>query len=205
MQIQCSEGESASAQSCLESGSGDKAIGTAMLISRSSAECHLYIELHACECGEARAPWKHQLESRVDALVTVYDGVCERCTRPWTFEFALDPEAAPIGKFGGARPSQIVDAGQFLAVADAAARAVPHEENHLDELSRQRARALMLRAVAAIEEVLKLIPQGADRVAADSLFSTLGKQMYLAELGRFRKSRLEAVLEIYRRAVARLS
>lgn len=205
MQIQCSEGESASAQSCLESGSGSNAKGTAMLISRSSAECHLYIELHACECGEARAPWKHQLESRVDALVTVYDGVCERCTRPWIFEFALDPEVAPSGKFGGARPSQIVDAGQFLAVADAAARAVPAEVNRLDDWSRQRARALMQRAVAAIEEVLKLIPQGADRVAADALFSALGKQMYLAEPGRFRKSRLEAVLGVYCEAVARLS
>jgi hypothetical protein len=205
MQIRCSEGESTNAQSCLESGSGSNATGTAMLISRSSAECHLYIEQHACECGEPRAPWKHRLESRVDALVTVYDGVCERCTRPWTFEFALDPEVAPIGKFGGARPSQIVDAGQFLAAADAAARAVPGEENRLDELSRQRARALMLRAVAALEEVLKLIPPGADRVAADSLFSALGKQMYLAEPGRFRKSRLEAVLGVYRQAVARLS
>jgi hypothetical protein len=176
-----------------------------MLISRSSAECHLYIELHACECGEARAPWKHQLESRVDALVTVYDGVCEQCARPWSFEFALDPEVAPIGKFGGARPSQIVDAGQFLAVADAAARAVPAEVNRLDDLSRQRARALMQRAVAAIEEVLKLIPHGADRVTVDTLSSALGKQMYLAEPGRFRQSRLEAVLGVYRQAVAQLS
>ena len=205
MQIRCSENESTNAQSRLESGSGSNAMGSTMLISRSSAECHLYIELHACECGEARAPWKHQLESRVDALVTVYDGVCERCTRPWTFEFALDPEVAPIGKFGGARPSLIVDAGQFLAAADAAARAVPGEANRLDDLSRQRARALMLRAVAAIEEVLKLIPQGADRIAVDSMFSALGKQMYLAEPGRFRKSRLEAVLDVYRQAVARLS
>src|ERR1044071_8238817 len=173
MQIRHSEGESTNARSCLEGGSGSNSAGTATLISRSSAECHLYIELHACECGEARAPWKHRLESRIDALVTVYDGVCERCTRPWTFEFALDPEVAPIGKFGGARPSQIVDAGQYLAVADAAARAVPGEVSRLDELSRQRARALMLRAVAAIEEVLKLIPDGADRAAAESLSSAL--------------------------------
>jgi hypothetical protein len=176
-----------------------------MLISRSSAECHLYIELHTCECGEARAPWKHQLESRVDALVTVYDGSCDRCTRPWTFEFRLDPEISPIGKFGGSKPSQIVDAGQFLAVADAAARGVPAEVNRLDDLSRQRARALMARAVAAIEEVLKFIPPDADRVPADSLFSVMGKETYLAEPGRFRKSRLDAVLSVYRQAVVRLS
>src|SRR5262245_40061628 len=109
----------------------------------------------------------------------MYDGVCARCRRTWTFEFVLDTDIALIGMFGGARPSQIIDSGQFLAVADAAALAVPAEVNRFDNLSRQRARALMLRAVAAIEEVIKHIPQGADRVAADSLFSALGKQVYL--------------------------
>jgi len=177
----------------------------AMLIARSSAECHLYIELRACECGEGRSPWKHQLESRADALIAAYEGRCDRCSRPWTFEFALDPEVCEIGKFGGTKPSQIVDAGQFLAVADAAARAVAGDVSALDDLSRQRARALMLRAVAAIEEVLKLIPPGADRIAADSLSSAMGKAMYLADPGRFRKSRLEAVLGVYREAVGRLS
>ena len=176
-----------------------------MLISRSSAECHLYIELRPCVCGETRAPWKHRLESRVDALVAVHEGVCDLCERRWEFEFALDPEISAIGKFGGNKPSQIVDAGQFLAVADAAAHAVPGEMSRIDDLSRQRARALMLRAVAAIEEVLKFIPPGADRIAMESLFAPMSKEMYLAEPGRFRKSRLEAVLSVYRQAVTRLS
>jgi hypothetical protein len=135
----------------------------------------------------------------------VYEGRCDRCRYPWSFEFALDAEACATGKFGGTKPSQIVDAGQFLAVADTAARAVAADVSALDNLSRQRARALMLRAVAAIEEVLKLIPPGADRIAADSLFSAMGKEMYLAEPGRFRKSRLEAVLGVYRGTVERLS
>lgn len=176
-----------------------------MLIARSSAECHLYIELRACECGEGRAPWKHQLESRADALVAVYEGRCDRCTRPWAFEFTLDPEVCPVGKFGGSKPSQIVDAGQFLATADAAARAASGDASALDHLSRQRARALMLRAVAAVEEVLKLIPPDADRIVVDSLSSAMGKAMYLAEPGRFRKSRLETVLGVYRQAVEQLS
>src|SRR5262245_787977 len=175
-----------SVESCLQSWSGGHAMEAAMLIARSSAECHLYIELRACECGEGRSPWKHRLESRADAQIAVYEGRCDRCSAPWTFEFALDAEACAIGKFGGTKPSQIVDAGQFLAVADAAARAVSADVSALDE--RQRARALMLRAVAAIEEVFKFIPLGADRVVADSLFSVRGKEMYLAEPGRFRKS-----------------
>ncbi len=175
-----------------------------MLIARSSPECHLYIELHPCACGEARRPAQHRLESRGDALVAAYDGSCPKCARPRRFEFALDPEIPPGGKFGGAKRSQIIDAGQFLAVAEAAARSVPEDSSRLDDIGRLRARSLMLRAVAALEEVLKFIPPDGDRVPAESLFSAAGKACYLAEPGRFRRPRLEAVLGVYRGAVSKL-
>ena len=56
----------------------------------------------------------------------------------------------------------------------------------------------MIRAVNAREELLKFIPPGADQVPADALFTAAGKQVYLAEPGRFRRARLEAVLGAYR-------
>ena len=56
----------------------------------------------------------------------------------------------------------------------------------------------MSRAVNALQEVLKFIPPGADQVPADALFSAAGKQVCLAEPGRFRRARLEAVLGGYR-------
>lgn len=176
-----------------------------MEIARSSAECHLYIELHPCACGDTRGPTEHRLESRDDGLVAVYAGPCPRCGTARRFELSLDPEIVPGGTFGGARPSQIIDAGQYLAVADAAARAVPSSTSGLDDRARQQARAQMRRAVAALEEVLKFVPPGADHVASEALFSTSGKALYRAEPGRFRKSRLEAVLRAYREAESKLA
>lgn len=175
-----------------------KTIGGAVLIARSSLECHLYIELHPCECGAKRAATQHRLESRDEALITVYEGRCRSCTRLWQLEFALDAEIPPGRKFGGTRASQLIDAGQFLAVADAAASAAPVDVGGLDDAARHRVQALLLRAVAALEEVVKFIPPGGDRVPAEALFSTAGKELYLAEPGRFRRSRLEAVLGVYR-------
>jgi hypothetical protein len=175
-----------------------------MMIARSSAECHLYIELHPCACGDTHGPTEHRLESRGDDLVAVYDGPCPRCATARRFEFALDPEIAPGSKFGGARPSQIIDAGQYLAVADSAARSVPASVSGLDDRARQQARAQIGRAVAALEEVLKFIPAGADQVPVAALSSEAGKAIHRSEPGRFRKPRLEAVLRAYRDAESKL-
>ena len=175
-----------------------------MLLARSSPECHLYIALHPCDCGETEGPTKHRLESRGEDLVAVYDGPCPRCAVPRRFEFALDPEIAPGGKFGGAKASQIIDAGQFLAVADAAARQVPASTSGMDDRERQRARSQMSRAIAALEEVLKFIPEGADSIPGEALFSVAGQALYRSEPGRFRRSRLEAVLRVYLDAASKI-
>lgn len=175
-----------------------------MLISRSSPECHLYIELHPCSCGERRGPAQHRLVSSDDGLVAVYEGACPKCGTSRRFDFLLDPEIPPGTKLGGAKPSTIIDAGEFLAVADEAARAVPGDTSRLDAAGKQRARIVMQRAVDALEEVLKFVPAGADRVPAEVLFTAAGKEVYLREPGRFRVPRLQAVLGVYRDAVAKL-
>jgi hypothetical protein len=180
-------------------------IRSAMLIARSSAECRLYIELHPCECGAAWRQLEHSLDYAEDSLIAVYQGSCEKCGRARRFEFELAPDISPNGKFGGDSPSRIIDAGEFLAVADAAARAVPGDVSRLGLDERRRARLLIGRAVAAMEEVLKFIPAEADRVPAESLLSAAGKEMHRAEPGRFRKPRLDAVLGAYRIIEAELS
>ena len=174
------------------------------MISRSSPECHLYIELHPCSCGERRLETKHKLVSREDGLVAAYEGTCPGCATLRTFDFVLDPEIPPGDKFGGSRPSQLIDAGQYLAVADDAARRVPGNAAKLDDAKRGEARWWMNRAVNALEEVLKFIPPDADAVPASALFTAPGKETYLAEPGRFRMSRLEAVLGAYRDALRAL-
>lgn len=175
-----------------------------MLVARSSLECHLFIELHPCECGEARLETTHRLESWDVGLVAIYEGTCPRCRRARQFEFELDPELVPANKFGGSAPSMIVDAGQYLAVADDAARRVPAELASLDDDTRAQARWWIGRAVSALEEVLKFVPEGGDAVPEETLFTYQGREVYAAEPGRFRKARLDAVLAAYRELGASL-
>ena len=96
-----------------------------MLIARSSLECHLYMELHPCACGETAAPQKHRLLSGESGLIARYDGACPRCGSLRRFDFVLADEIVPLETFGGAMPSTILDAGQFLAYADAAPLLLP--------------------------------------------------------------------------------
>ena len=157
-----------------------------MLYARSSPECHLYMRLHPCVCGEARLAGEHRVELRGGNLVAVYDGPCARCGAPRDFAFVLDPEIPPGGAYGGAGRSAIIDPGEFIAVADEAAR-----RNDLDG------------AIAALEEVLKFVPDGADRVPVEAFRRDGGLAAYEAEPGRFRRIRLEAVLATYRELRAR--
>jgi len=141
------------------------------------------MELHPCACGETVAPDRHRLLSGESGLVARYDGACPRCGALRRFDFTLTDEIVPLEAFGGAQPSTIIDAGQFLAYADAAAQR--------DEP------AWLARAIAALDEVLKLIPPGADRVPPESITSPDGRAFYEREPGRFRRSRLEAVRGAY--------
>jgi hypothetical protein len=170
----------------------------AVLISRSSSECHLFIELTPCACGETKLESRHRLVSLETGLGAVYEGSCPRCGTPRRFEFLLDPELPPGDKFGGTKPSSIIDAGQYLTVADDAAKRVPAEMAGLDDDQRRAASWWINRAVNALEEVVKAVPPGADAVPASAMFSELGKETYAREPGRFRKRRLDAVLEVYR-------
>lgn len=155
-----------------------------MLVARSSPECHLYIELHPCACGEAVFAAKHRTVSRDGQLVAVYEGPCRRCGAQRSFEFVLAEEIPPRPPaFGGDAPSTILDAGEFLHAADRFAKLAPPD---------------LARAIACLDEVLKLIPPGHDRVPEESIVSAVGRAVYTAEPGRFRRPRLVAVRDTYR-------
>src|SRR5687768_8032813 len=172
----------------------DALYGSRVLVARSSPECHLYIELHPCACGEHVLETRHRLVSLEDGLGAVYEGTCARCGTARRFEFVLDPEIPPGDKFGGLQPSAILDAGQYLAVADDASKRVPADVSGLDEAQRRTARWWMNRAVNALEEVIKAIPAG-DAVLRVRCSASWGKAMHAH---RFRRLRLEAVLQLYR-------
>jgi hypothetical protein len=169
-----------------------------MKVARSSLECRLFIELNVCACGQTPGELAHRLVSRDEQLFALYEGTCTRCRRSLEYAFPLADEIVAADKFGGAAPSQLIDAGQVLRESDRAVRRVvgsPSPQNVY----------WLGRAIACLEEVLKWIPDGEERPPASAFFTEDGLRFSHEEPGRFRRPRLLAVLAAYQeqRALAR--
>jgi hypothetical protein len=168
---------------------------------RSSAEARLYVDLHPCACGEARFDPQVAVVVLADGdLATRYNGSCPGCGTAREFLIRLPAEPAPATRFsyGGPEPSQLIDPGQWLTVADRYADLVPATDPAaLDPAQRRRATAALTRAIAALDEVLKFIPANANEVPADSFTSDTGRRLHRREPGRFRRDRLAALHDTY--------
>lgn len=135
----------------------------------------------------------------VDGLLcSRYTGDCTRCGTPREFLFTLPEEIRlPVERdivFGGDEPSELLDPGEWLMVADRAASAASSGDQESD-------REDVALAAAALDEVLKFVPEGAEEVPVDAFRSDTGREMYAREPGRFRRNRLAAVASTYRSIV----
>ncbi|GGT32171.1 hypothetical protein ACFFV7_35465 [Nonomuraea spiralis] len=170
----------------------------AFAVARTRDEAHLYFDLHPCECGSADTTWRNGLVDVEGELVNRYFGECEECGTPREFLFGLPerpvlPDGFPT--FGGAEPSELLDAGEWLWVADLTAGDVPVHDRA------EALRALRI-AAAAVEEVVKFVPAGADAVPGDGFWSERGQGMHATETGRFQLDRLLVVRDTYQRLAA---
>lgn len=180
----------------------------AVRVARTNAEAHLYMDLHPCRCGATAFPRRSSVVQVDAGLASRYDGDCAQCGQPREFTFLL-PEVVlpPNGKrirYGGAEPSQLLDAGEWLEVADRFARAVPPRPERLAGTERDRVRRYLASALAALDEVVKFIPPGQVAVPLDDLWSDRGRTVLAREPGRFQLRRLVAVRDAYLDALARL-
>lgn len=177
------------------------------LLSRSPEESLAYLRLVPCSCGETEFHSSSTVQLDGNQRLKRYAGPCVRCGAPRQFVFAeaeLPPPAAPgkvvFGRDGSI--STLLDPGQWLALANRAARAVTGD---IDET---QARTAMAYAVAALEEVLHFLPANAgdfDSVPEACFVSALGRGILLREPpGTFRKARLMARLAAYRRLCGRM-
>jgi hypothetical protein len=149
---------------------------------RTIAEARLYMDLQPCQaCGYLGFTGSGQA---VRAMVR-FAGLCPRCKAAREFIFRM-PDKTFEG-FGGDAPSELLDPGEWLVVADLATRHAPAP-----------AAADYALAAAAIDEVLKFIPSGADAVPPQALHTVTGRAAYEQEPGRFLRSRLAAVAASYR-------
>ena len=180
-----------------------------ILRARSNAEAHLYMELNPCEaCGELDFAAGSSISEVDGRLVTRFAGPCPGCgtAREFTFELpAEEPfpdEDEPA--FGDAQPSGLVDAGQWLWVADLIGQAIPADGAALRPEERAQARFDLRIAAAAVAEAAKFLPGRADAVPVEALWTDRGLAVYREEPARFRRLRLETAHRAYRELADRL-
>ncbi len=169
-------------------------------LARTNEEAHLYMELHPCECGEADFDAVSSVARVAGVWISRYSGRCVECGRERVFEFRQPEEIALPGEGAWApdpQPSELLDAGEWLFVADTYGSTGPDPG--------PRVRTDLLAAAAALDEVLKFLPEGADEVPESAFWSARGRAVRDAEPERFRRIRLEAAWGVYHAAVTTLT
>lgn len=172
-------------------------------VARSSHEAHVFMDLHPCpSCGQTRFNRSSTVIGLPDGdLASRYAGDCPDCGTAREFVFRLPPRPEDVGgefAYGGAEASQLLDAGEWLAVADRLASSTPAQAPGLTPAQRRAARTRITHAAAAVAEVVKFVPAGRDQVPTSALWTDLGRVVHAREPGRFRTDRLAAVARAYR-------
>jgi hypothetical protein len=167
-------------------------------LARTNAEAHLFMDLRPCGCGVSRFERKSSVVMVEGDLASRYTGRCEGCGIERVFEFRIPEEILPPPttgvRFGGMEPSQLLDPGEWLAVATDHAKRIPARKP-LDD----NARHGLAVAIAALNEVVKFIPSGEQEVPPEAFRTPVGRELREREPGRFRTVRLRAVRDAYTR------
>lgn len=180
-----------------------------LLLARTNKEAHVHMDLNPCRCGDPTRPTDSAVFNLDGVLASRYAGVCPTCGTPREFFFRLPAEIVPIEPgqvvFGDGSPSELLDPGEWLLVADRYAGAVPAAPARLDARAARQAQRSIAHAEAAMGEVLAFIPQDADTVPIDAFRTERGRQVWAAEPGRFSRRRLDAVRGAYREMLDELA
>lgn len=147
-----------------------------------------------CSCGDIEFDRRSAVITDGDVLCSRYAGPCRSCGTQREFIFELSPVQRPVGnqvEFGGSDPSRILDPGEWMAISEQYAKLDPGTAEDLDI------------ARAALEEVIKFLPDGAESVPESAFVSERGRAVREREPGRFRRERLAAVLDVYRKLLAK--
>lgn len=176
-------------------------------VARTPLEAQLFIQRHPCQCGERRGyelsdGAKLSIRRTNSGLAECYNWNCPGCQRPRAFRFALPERDLPITpdiQFGGTDPSQLLDAGEWFSIATEYAEPV-ERANRGRNLDLDSRRWLNV-AAAALDEVLKFIPPGADAPEPQAFFTEEGRRIHRSEPASFQRSALEIRRDHYRQMV----
>jgi hypothetical protein len=146
------------------------------------------MDLHPCDCGESAFERRSSVIAMGDDLGRAYRGTCAGCGKPREFRFRLPAQPlAPSGlpEFGDDHPSELLDPGEWMLVADRYATGTSPTRRDVG-LAR-----------AAMFEILKFMDPEDEAVPEAAFTSARGREVRATEPGRFRRARLEAVLATY--------
>lgn len=179
----------------------------ALLLERSVEEAHLYMAMHPCDvCGESDFECRSAVVMAEGDLASRYEGECDGCGTAREFVFRLPETVSLPGqrlRFGGPEPSELLDAGEWLWVAGNFAAVEPLGD--LAELTGEGlavVRADLAGAVAAVDEVLKFLPAGAEEPPDEAFWSERGQRVRAEQPAELRRERLEARRAKYEEALA---
>lgn len=167
---------------------------------RTFDEAYLYMDLRPCPCGESDFDKTSTTVLDGPEPAVAFSGACAGCGRQRRFSFQV-PDAVPeLGagvRFGDDQPSRLLDAGEWLGVAElfeSNARELADDAGpgpvDEDELS-----YLVEAALAAYDEVVKFLPAGDgpdDEVPEGAFWSQPGRAILELRPGRFTRSALLA-------------
>jgi len=180
----------------------------ALMMARTNAEAHVYMELSGCpRCGQRQFDPSNSLIMLDGDLASRYHGACPQCglEREYTFRVGYDLQLPPVdrARFGDERPSELIDPGEWMWLADFVSARVPVDPGDVTAGERDRYRYDLTVAVAALDEVLKFVPPGADQVPAEAFWTDRGREVYAQRPGRFIRGAVLAVRDAYQEIVDR--
>jgi hypothetical protein len=177
------------------------ATAVAELYMRTSDEAELYMQLHPCECGDPDFRADLELLQVDGTRVIRYEGECVTCGLHREFCFR-HPDSGLSEEWGSRYgppgwPSRLLDAGEWLLVADLLADAA-HTLLAADDPSNNEVRTgcdMLAAAVEATVECLKFVAPDVDAVPESSVWSEPGQLLRSSDPDRFARTRLTADIE----------
>ncbi|MEV6302244.1 hypothetical protein AB0M02_22700 [Actinoplanes sp. NPDC051861] len=167
---------------------------------RSHLEAHLYMDLHPCECGETDFARTAHYGPGPEGRQVEYSGACSGCGRQRSFSFRVSedvPVLAPSAWSTLAAPSELLDPGEWLWVADRYA-SYPADDGVLSPLEAAERCTDLAAAAAAVEEALLFVPSGSDAVPVEAIRSERGRSVFDVTPERFTVDQLWVQRDLYR-------
>lgn len=179
---------------------------------RTFDEAYLFMDLRPCPCGESDFDKTSTTVLEGAEPAVAFSGDCTGCGRHRRFSFQVPDTVPELGtgvRFGGDEPSRLLDAGEWLGVAElfeTNARELAEVAGDAGAVDEDELGYLTEASLAAFDEVVKFLPAGDgpdDAVPEGAFWSQPGRAILELSPGRFTRAELLAERDGRRRELPR--